>query len=132
MAVSAANAAQHPLRIKLLARACDIPCPLAMQAYPISASSPDFEPPRGSGFSRPPCLETTLRKGPKRTANGDDHRHREARLRPYLEARPDRALAARHGLLQAPDAADDLEPLSPCQRDLHADQPDEVGAARGR
>ena len=59
-------------------------------------------------------------------------RYRAARLQPHLEARSDRPQPARHGFLQAVDAADDLGHVSQGRRHLLADQPHHLGAARRR
>ena len=65
---------------------------------------------------------------PRRVRRHD--RHRDAGPRPQLAHRPDRALAARHRLLQAPDAADGLPPACRRHRRVQPDQPHQERAAR--
>ena len=76
--------------------------------------------------------EAGVRLGPHRRSRGvaRHDRHRDAGLRPRLAHRPDRALAARHRLLQAPDAADGV-PAAPGRHGrVQPDQPLEGRAAR--
>ena len=64
-------------------------------------------------------------------APDDHHRHRHAGLQPRVQARPHHPQPARHGRLQAPHAADDLEGVRGRAGDVLADQPLAGGAPRG-